>query len=161
MSLEAEGVAVKEGVEVVVAAAAAPPPLPHGPSVVESTPPRSDECEKKIQVEDEVVRPLREKPSRDFFDNTDVTIREEEAESKQQARALHLKGPPPPLPLEACGGYEDKTNYDKYNVRRDGYFFENEVKLDGETIFTIPLEEELLEGQEDRPKRKSRWGDRP
>ncbi|KAL4445672.1 hypothetical protein ABPG74_006223 [Tetrahymena malaccensis] len=58
------------------------------------------------------------------------------------------------------GGYFDRTNYDVYNVKRDGYFFADEVKVDGETIFTIPIEKQL-EDNEDVPKRKSRWGDRP
>ncbi|KAL4493499.1 hypothetical protein ABPG72_007507 [Tetrahymena utriculariae] len=58
------------------------------------------------------------------------------------------------------GGYFDRTNYDVYNVKRDGYFFADEVKVDGETIFTIPIEKQLEDNQ-DLPKRKSRWGDRP
>lgn len=45
------------------------------------------------------------------------------------------------LPFKKDGtGYEDKTNYDSFNVRREGYFFADEIKVDGETIFTIPFE---------------------
>ena len=45
-------------------------------------------------------------------------------------------------------------------MKRDGYFFADEIKVDGETIFTIPFDKQV-EDQTEVPKRTSRWGDRP
>lgn len=45
--------------------------------------------------------------------------------------------------IKIDGGYIDRTNYDVFNVRKEGYFFADEVKVDGETIFTIPIEKQL------------------
>ncbi|EGR33369.1 zinc knuckle family protein, putative [Ichthyophthirius multifiliis] len=55
---------------------------------------------------------------------------------------------------------EDKTNYDQYNYKKEGYFFADQIQIDGETIFTIPFEDQMKD-ENDLPKRKSRWGDRP
>ena len=39
------------------------------------------------------------------------------------------------------------------------YFFADEIKINDQTVLTIPLENQFYE--EEKPKRKSRWGDKP
>lgn len=39
------------------------------------------------------------------------------------------------------------------------YFFADEIKINDQTVLTIPLENQFYD--EEKPKRKSRWGDKP
>ena len=39
------------------------------------------------------------------------------------------------------------------------YFFADEIRINDQTVLTIPLENQFYE--EEKPKRKSRWGDKP
>ena len=48
---------------------------------------------------------------------------------------------------------EVKTNEKK------SFFFADEIKINDQTVLTIPLDNMFYE--EEKPKRKSRWGDRP
>lgn len=48
---------------------------------------------------------------------------------------------------------EVKTNEKK------PFFFADEIKINDQTVLTIPLDNMFYE--EEKPKRKSRWGDRP
>ena len=57
-----------------------------------------------------------------------------------------------------------KGSFDCANVQiteeptKKPYFFADEIKINNQTVLTIPLENQFYE--EDKPKRKSRWGDK-
>ena len=50
-------------------------------------------------------------------------------------------------------------NMPKAEPEKKRYFFADEIKINDQTVLTIPLENQFYE--EDKPKRKSRWGDKP
>ena len=50
-------------------------------------------------------------------------------------------------------------NLPKAEPEKKRYFFADEIKINDQTVLTIPLENQFYE--EEKPKRKSRWGDKP
>lgn len=50
-------------------------------------------------------------------------------------------------------------NMSKAEPEKKRYFFADEIKINDQTVLTIPLENQFYE--EEKPKRKSRWGDKP
>lgn len=52
-----------------------------------------------------------------------------------------------------------ESNPQNSDVPKKRYFFADEIKINDQTVLTIPLEN--MFNEEDKPKRKSRWGDKP
>jgi hypothetical protein len=68
---------------------------------------------------------------------------------------------PPPIPPSETENKNDSavTIEEVKTDEKKVFFFADEIKINDQTVLTIPLDNMFYE--EEKPKRKSRWGDRP